>query len=181
MSPDQSAADPAGQSASGASTPDSGGRVPRRELFSTAASSVLGLVAACGPAPSRTTVVSTPEGKVLQWEGDDLLVLVSGLQDAYGPGDAIRLKVMLNNQTNQAGLYRVRTKLVGRGDQALADVPVANVQVKPYDATEIERTISLPSSVAPGDYTLVLELPPWSLAGRTTGGGSLSAPVRVRP
>ena len=161
-----------------ASTADS--RLARRELFSTAASGLMGLVTACGPAGSRTEVVQTPEGKVLQWERDDLLVLVSGLQDSYQQGEAIRLKVLLNNQTTRHGLYRVRTKLAGRGQQIVAEAPVATVQVKPFDASETEPVLNLTPSIVPGDYTLIVELPPWSLEGRVTGGGSLNAPLKLR-
>ena len=152
---------------------------PRRRFFRAAASGLLGLATACGPSTGQTEVLSTPEGKVLQWERDDLLVLVSGLQDSYHLGEAIHLKVILNNQTTRFGLYRLRTKLAGRGQQVVAEAPVASLQVKPFDATEVERVLSLEPSLTPGDYTLIVELPPWSLEGRTTGGGSLSAPLRL--
>ena len=152
---------------------------PRRHFFRAAASGLLGQATACGPGVGRTEVLSTPEGKVLQWERDDLLVLVSGLQDSYHLGEAIHLKVILNNQTTRLGLYRLRTKLAGRGQQIVVEAPVASLQVKPFDATEVERVLSLEPSLTPGDYTLIVELPPWSLEGRTTGGGSLSAPLRL--
>jgi hypothetical protein len=156
-----------------------GPRSPRRRFFGATASSLLGLLAACGPGTGRTEVVKTAEGKVLQWERDELLVLVSGLQDSYRRGEEIRLKVILNNQTATFGLYRLRTKLAGRGQQVVVEAPLANLQVKPFDAGEIERVLSLTPSLEPGDYTIIVELPPWSLEGRTIGGGALSAPVRL--
>lgn len=152
----------------------------RRELFGAAVSGLAGFAAACSTGGGRTEQVETPEGKVLQWERDELLVLVSGVQDSYRAGDEIRFKVLLNNQTSRLGLFRVRARLAGRGQQVVAEAPVANVQVKPFDATEIERTLSPTPAVTPGDYSLVVELPPWSLDGRTLGGGALSAPVRLR-
>jgi hypothetical protein len=153
--------------------------IPRRELFSAATSGMLGFLSACGPAGSRTEVLQTPEGKVFQWERDDLLVLVSGLQDRYQVGQEIRLKVLLNNQSNKFGQFRLRTKLAGRGEQVVVEAPVASIQVKPLDAAETERVLPLTSAITPGEYTVVVELPPWNLEGRTTGGGSLSAAVRV--
>lgn len=152
---------------------------PRREFFTAVASGLAGLAAACAPSGGRTEVVQTPEGKVLQWEHDDLLVLVSGLQAAYRPGDQIRFTALLNNQSSRSGLYRLRTKLTGPGQQVVLEAPLASLQVKPLEAGEIERVLRLDPSLAPGDYTLVLELPAWSLDGRPTGGGSLSAPLRV--
>ena len=154
-------------------------RLARRELFGAAASGLMGIAAACNPAGARTQVVETPEGRVLQWERDELLVLVSGLRESYGRGDEIRFKVLLNNQTPRFGLYRLRTKLAGRGQQIVAEAPVANVQVKPFDATEVERVLTLTPSTTPGEYSLVVELPPWSLEGRVVGGGSLSAQVTL--
>src|SRR4051794_20783208 len=91
--------------------------IRRRELFGAAASGLAGLAAACGPSGGRTEIVQTPDRKVLQWERDDLLVLVSGLRDSYRLGQEIRFKVLLNNQTPKFGLYRLRTKLAGRGQQ----------------------------------------------------------------
>jgi hypothetical protein len=151
----------------------------RRELFGVAASSFAALVNACRPAAGRTEVVRTPEGKVHQWQSDDLLVLVSGLQESYRLGQEVRLKVMLNNQTAKLGQYRLRTKLVGRRQQVVAEAPVADMQVQPFNAGEVERVLSAVPPLEPGDYTLIVELPPWSLEGRTTGGGALSAPLQL--
>ena len=155
-------------------------RASRRQLFVATASSIAGFAAGCGLGGGRTEVVDTPEGRVLQWERDDLLVLVSGLAEGYRPGDQVQLKLILNNQTSRFGLYRVRTKLVGRAQQVVTEAPVASLQVKPLDAAELERTLELPGNLDPGDYTLVIELPPWSLDGRTVGGGILTAGVRVQ-
>jgi hypothetical protein len=154
--------------------------IARRELFGAAASGLAGLVsAACGADNGRTQVVETPDGKVLQWERDDLLMLVSGLQESYRLGEEIRLKVILNNQTARFGLFRLRTRLAGRGQQVVAEAPVSSIQVKPFDATEVERVLPLTPSIGAGSYTLLLELPPWSLEGRTTGGGTLSVTLKI--
>jgi hypothetical protein len=153
--------------------------VGRRELFSTAASGLLGFVAACGPGNGRTEITRTADGRILQWQRDDLLVLVSGLQESYRLGQELRLSVMLNNQASRSGSYRVRTRLIGRGQQVVAETPVATLQVEPLDAAEIERSIELTPAVGSGDFTLSIELPPWSLDGRTVGGGALSAPLRI--
>ena len=124
-------------------------------------------------------MVETPEGRVLQWERDELLVLVSGLRERYQLGEEIQLKVLLNNQSSQIGQYRVRTKLAGRGDQVVVEAPVASLQIRPFDAESVERSLPLGSTVAPGDYTLLVELPPWTLEGRRLGGGTLSASLSV--
>lgn len=153
--------------------------IARRELLSAAASGLAGLAAACGPDGGRTVVVSTPEGKVLQWERDDLLVLVSGLQESYRQSEQITLKVILNNQATGPGVYRLRTKLAGRGQQVVAEAAVMSVQVRAFDAAEVQAALSLPARLEPGEYNLIVELPPWSIEGRTLGGGALSAAVRV--
>src|SRR6266516_1401815 len=101
---------------------------------------------------ARTEVVRTPDGKVLQWQGDDLLVLVSGLRDRYRLGQEIRLKVMLNNQTPKLGRYLLRAKLVGRRQQVVAETPLASLQVQPFDAGEVERVLSAAPPLEPGDY-----------------------------
>lgn len=153
--------------------------IGRRELIGAAGSALAGLLSGCGPS-WRTEVVQTPEGKVLKWERDDLLVLVSGLQERYRLGGAIQLKVMLNNQSGKLGQYRVRTKLAGRGDQVVVEAPVATLGVKAFDAGEVERSLALGDTVSPGDYTLVVELPPWSLEGKVSGSGAtIGAPVHI--
>jgi hypothetical protein len=151
----------------------------RRELLSAAASTMLGLVTACGPSAGSTQVLQTPEGKVLQWEHENLLVLVSGLEDRYRPGQEIRLRVILNNQSQKLGIYRPRTKLAGRGQQVVVETAVESVQIKPFDAATLDRVLPLSQSLASGSYTLQVELPPWSLDGRQTGGGVLTAEVEV--
>ena len=153
--------------------------VGRRELFTAAASGLAALMTAGGPTAARTEVVRTPNGKVLQWQSDDLLVLVSGLRDRYRLGQEIRLKVMLNNQTPKVGQFRLRTRLVGRRQQVVAESAPAGLQVQPFDAGEVECVLSAAGPLEPGGYTLIVELPPWSLEGRTVGGGSLSAPLQL--
>lgn len=149
------------------------------------ASGVATFVAACGSEASNaeTTVVDDPSlGRVYQWEKDDLLVLLSGLRPTYRPGDEIVVNLTLNNQGRLPIEARVRTKLVGRGQQVVLEADVASVSVPPEDAAHLERSLRLPRSFSPGDYTLQVELPPWTLpggGGGSVGGGSLTAPVRV--
>lgn len=124
---------------------------------------------ACGSSPAAVEL-NTPEGKVLQWQGDDLLVLVSGYAPAYRAGEAIRVTVLVNNQTTRAAQVRVRTKLLTRGDQPVVEAPeVATLAIKPEDAVSIERTLQTPRALAPGEYTLDVQIPPWRLDGQETG------------
>src|SRR4051812_47351807 len=60
--------------------------VQRRRLLGAVASSAAALVTACSTDVSNrdTQVVADPTlGKVYQWEKDDLLVLLSGVQPSY--------------------------------------------------------------------------------------------------
>lgn len=124
---------------------------------------------ACGSSPA-TVELDTPEGKVLQWQSDDLLVLVSGYAAAYRAGEAIRVTVVVNNQTTRAAQVRVRTKLLTRGDQPVAEAPeVATLAIRPEDAVSIERTIQTPRTLTPGEYTLDVQVPPWRLDGQEAG------------
>lgn len=152
-------------------------RVHRRAALGIWASALTSAVAACGN--KDTTVLQTPEGPVLQLGKDDFLVLVSGFKDAYRPGERIDLKVLLNNQSSRFAQARIRTRLVGRGQQAIVEAEVVAANVKPFDATAVERTLQLPNTVTAGDYTLQVELPPWSFEGRQAGGGQLNTTVRV--
>src|SRR5262245_23410654 len=129
-------------------------RASRRQLFSAAASGLAGFAAACGVGAGRTEVVDTPDGRVLQWERAELLVLVSGLAPRYRRGEQIQLKLILNNQASRSSVYRVRTKLLDRAQQVVVEAPLANLQVKPLDAGELERTLALPASLTPGSYSL---------------------------
>mgnify|MGYP000338947928 CR=1 FL=1 len=152
-------------------------RVDRRAALGIWASALTSAVAAC--TNKDVTVIQTPDGPVLQLEKDDFLVLVSGFKDAYRPGERIDLKVLLNNQSSRFAQARIRTRLVGRGQQAVVEAEVVAANVKPYDATTVERALQLPTTVAAGDYTLQVELPPWSFEGRQAGGGQLNTAVRI--
>ena len=153
-------------------------RVGRRAALGIWASGAASAVAAaCGERGS--SVIQTPEGPVLQLEKDEFLVLVSGFQAVYHPGERVAIKVILNNQSTRYATARVRTRILGRGEQAVAEAEVASVNVKPVDATAIERAVLLPTTLTPGDYTLSVELPPWSFEGRQAGGGKLNTPIKV--
>lgn len=126
------------------------------------------------------TVIQTAEGPVLQLEKDDLLILVSGFQDTYQAGDRVTVSVLLNNQSRRFATARIRTRVLGRGQQAVVETDVASINVKPADATSIERALLLPRTLPPGDYTLAVELPPWSFEGRQAGGATLSTEIKVQ-
>jgi hypothetical protein len=154
-------------------------RVGRRELFSLVVSGLATAAAACGPAGAATTVVNTPEGRVLQWEREGMTVLVSTVREEYRAGEPMRLDVLLNNGAPVPAVAKVRARLLGRGQQAVVEAEVANVTVNADSAVNVDRTLDLPRSLAPGDYTIVIELPPWRLERREVGGGRLNADVRV--
>jgi hypothetical protein len=138
-----------------------------------------GVLAAACSSPGAV-VLDTPEGRVLQYEGDDALILVSGVQPSYRLGDALRLNVMVNNQATSLIEVRIRTKLLGRGDQPVVQAEPAVLSVKSDDAVSVDQVLPLSLDLLPGDYTLSVEVPPWKRDGRDFGrGASLRAPLRV--
>jgi hypothetical protein len=119
---------------------------------------------------------------VLQYEGDDLLVLVQGAQSSYRLGDTMHLNLMVNNQSAGYVQVRLRTKILGRGDQPVVQAEPAQLAVKPDDAASVDQNLVLARQLVPGDYTLSVEVPPWKLDGRDFGrGATLRAPVRLEP
>jgi hypothetical protein len=154
--------------------------VSRRHALAALISGAGIFAAACSS--SGAQVLDTPEGRILQWEGDDLLVLVSGAQPEYHVGDEMHLNLMVNNQSSGFVQAKLRTKLLGRGDQPVVQPDPVLVEVKSDDANSVDQNVLLPPDLVPGDYTLAVEVPPWKLDGREFGsGGTLRAPVRVDP
>jgi hypothetical protein len=154
--------------------------VSRRAWLAGLVSGATLFVAACGS--PGATVLDTPEGRVMQYEGDDLLVLVSGLQPSYHLGDTIHLTLLVNNQSAGYVQVRLRTKLLGRGDQPVVQPDPASLAVKTDDAQSVDQDLQLTRDLLPGDYALTVEVPPWKLDGRDFGHGAiLRAPVRVDP
>jgi hypothetical protein len=140
-----------------------------------------GLIAAACTSPGAS-VLDTPEGRVLQYEGDDLLVLVQGAQSSYRLGDTMHLNLMVNNQSAGYVQVRLRTKILGRGDQPVVQAEAAQLAVKPDDAASVDQNVVLARQLVPGDYTLSVEVPPWKLDGRDFGrGATLRAPLRLEP
>src|SRR5205807_10356308 len=123
-----------------------------------------------------------PEGRVMQYEGDNLLVLVSGLQPSYHVGDQMHLNLMVNNQSAGFVQVKLRTKLLGRADQPVVQPDPVALEVKSDDASSVDQDVLLPRDLLPGDYTLSIEVPPWKLDGKDFGrGGTMRAPVRLAP
>ena len=138
------------------------------------------LAAACTSGGSQ--VLDTPEGRVIQYEGDDLLVLVSGLQPSYHLGDEMHLNLLVNNQSAGFVQVKLRTKVLGRADQPVVQPDPINLEVKSDDASSADQSFILPRDLLPGDYTLSVEVPPWKLDGREVGvGATLRAPVHLDP
>jgi len=116
----------------------------------------------------------------MQYEGDDALILISGALPTYRVGDALRLNLMVNNQSPSPISVRLRTKLVGRGEQPVAQAEPVLLDVKPDDASNADQVLPLSLDLLPGDYTLSVEVPPWKRDGRDFGrGATLRAPVRL--
>jgi hypothetical protein len=152
--------------------------VSRRAWFAGLVSGAGLLAAACGSPGAE--VLDTPEGRVLQYEGDNLLVLVSGAEPTYHLGESMHLTLLVNNQSAGYVQVRLRTKLLGRGDQPVVQADAALLSVKSDDANSVDQDLPLPRDLVPGDYTLSIEIPPWKLDGRDFGrGATLRASVRL--
>lgn len=157
------------------------GRIVSRRAWLAGLVSGAGLLAAACGSPGAQ-VLDTPEGRVLQYEGDNLLVLVSGAQPSYHLGDSMHLNLLVNNQSDGYVQVRLRTKLLGRADQPVVQADPALLSVKTDDAGSVDQDLELPRDLLPGDYTLSIEVPPWKLDGRDFGrGATLTAPIHLDP
>ena len=154
-------------------------RAVSRRAWLAALVSGAGIVAAACTSPG-SSVLDTPEGRVLQYEGDDVLVLISGLQPSYRLGDAVHLNVLVNNQSASFIQVRLRAKILGRGDQPVVQADPALLEVKSDDASSVDENLPLGTDLQPGDYTVSVEVPPWKRDGRDFGrGATLQAGVRL--
>jgi len=150
----------------------------RRAWLSALAGGAGALSGACQS--SGATEVTTPEGRVIQWEGDELIVLLSGVQQRYRPGAVVRLNVLVNNQSTKLVQVRLRTKLLGLGDQPVVQAEPVVLTVKPEEAASVDQELPTGRSLDPGDYTVSVEMPPWIVETRESGSGArLRAPVKV--
>ena len=157
-----------------------GGVVSRRAWLAGLVSGASLIAAAC--AAPGATVLDTPEGRVLQYEGDDLLVLVSGAQSTYTAGETMHLNLLVNNQSTGYAQVRLRTKLLGRAEQPVVQAEPVILSAKSDDAATANQDVVLPRDLLPGDYTLSVEVPPWKLDGKDFGrGGTIRAPLRLEP
>jgi uncharacterized repeat protein (TIGR01451 family) len=154
-------------------------RMQRRGFLGLAISGLAAFVSACAPAKGEMRVVESAEGPVLHWEQGDLIVLVSGAEPRYTIGKTVRLTIVLNNQGPHPIQARVRTKLIGRGMQAVLEAPVETLTIPSQGARSLERELTLTPDLRPGLYQLEVELPPWDIQGQRTGGGQISYPVEV--
>ena len=154
--------------------------ISRRAWLAALVSGAGLLAAACSSGGSQ--VLDTPEGRVLQYEGDDVLILVSGLAPSYQLGDTVNLNLLVNNQSAGYMEIKLRTKLLGRGDQPVVQPDPVMLEVNHDDASNQDQSFILPRDLLTGDYTLSVEVPPWKLDGRQVGvGATLQAPVRLDP
>ena len=150
----------------------------RRAWLAGLVSGASALAAACSS--PGAVVLDTPEGRVLQYEGDDALILVSGVEGSYRLGESMKLNLIVNNQSTSLIQVRLRTKLLGRGDQPVVQAEPVLLDVRPDDASNVDQSVPLGLDLAPGDYTLSIEVPPWKRDGRDFGrGATLRAPVRL--
>ena len=154
--------------------------VSRRAWFAALVSGAGLLAAACSSGASQ--VLDTPEGRILQYEGDEVLILVSGLQPSYQLGDTVHLNLLVNNQSAGFLQIKLRTKVLGRGDQPVVQPDPVLLDVNHDDASNQDQSFILPRDLVPGDYTLTVEVPPWKLDGREVGvGATVRAPVHLDP
>ena len=149
----------------------------RRAALGIWTSGLVGLTSAC--TDRAFSEIDGPDGKILQLEKDDMLVLVSDFAPQYRPGDRVALKLLVNNQSTRYATVRIRTRLLGKGQQAVVEAEAVSVNIKPLDATPVMRELLLPNDLPAGEYTLQVELPAWSFEGRQSGGGSLNTSVKI--
>jgi hypothetical protein len=92
----------------------------------------------------------------------------------------MHLNLLVNNQGTGFVQIKLRTKVLGRGDQPVVQPEPVMLEVKSDDASSSDQAFELPKDLLPGDYTLAVEVPPWKLNGQDFGvGATLRAPVRL--
>jgi hypothetical protein len=125
----------------------------RRAWLAGLVSSASVIAAACSS--PGAVVLDTPEGRVLQYEGDDALILVSGAQPSYRLGESMRLNLQVNNQSTSPISVRAEPRSRG-GRSATAGHQRCSTCGRRSNVDQV-----LPwGSTLPGDYTLSIEVPP---------------------
>lgn len=139
------------------------------------------MAGACQPS-GPTEIRTQDEGRVLQWQGTGLLVLVSGLQDSYAAGDTIHLTLLVNNQGTELIQVKLLTKVLGTGDQPVIQAQPVILSVDSEDAQRQKQDVPIRRDLPTGDYTLAVEVPPWTVADRQVGpGATLRGGIHIGP
>src|SRR5207302_9592263 len=101
-------------------------------------------------------------------------------ETSYNAADQMHLSLLGNHRSAGFAQVKLRTKLLGRGDQPVVQPDPVALDVKSDEANSVNQDVLLPRDLLPGDYALSIEVPPWKLDGREFGGGAnLRAPVRL--
>ena len=133
----------------------------------------------------------------LRESGSSLLAVgVTGADGSFAPGDAVWVVERGIERPLGKGISEYSSNDVARtaGHRSayvrehFPDAPeevigrTGALMAKSDDAASTNQDVVLPRDLLPGDYTLVVEVPPWKLDGKDFGhGGTMRAPLRLDP